>query len=463
MGLLAALGLPSVAAQPVPTAASASTVSESSIVLPASESAGPKSDDNVQKHRPTLEIQGELDAARQAILDRRRDDQEWVEKVTGKRLPSPNSGPSPGRRPKQTPDLGNTPSRLGRIRKALEEVMGDDKLSPDVRREAQRRLNELDAVSSAQEKGYRERAAAQAAERAKAEKIAEELARAKAREIRRGVGVGPETFDGGGKAPHTSPPGVKPGGTSSLTPKPQTGAKFSKVRQAIGKLVERGKMNAIPLGKQLAVRAPHILTGISVLSDVLDALEAVDNATNLAAHGTALPKEQAAADAIGAQSELAKADAEGATGDIELADWTLVIAEATRLRDEKGLYEMDEALALMGKVLGSSVEALQGAANDLFDRALPIKKASQEQLIELYLPAMTGAKQVNAASMHLSLTKLNNTLTAAAATYRDVAATLGWWSEQLLTLSKLANDNAWDIRVQNRADEIKAGKGISTK
>ncbi len=193
---------------------------------------------------------------------------------------------------------------------------------------------------------------------------------------------------------------------------------------------------------------------MEALFSVLDVLELIETATSLLAHGTALPKEQAEADQVMKQSAQAKQEAEWATEDISLAAWTIIIGEAERLRDDDGLYAIDAALTQMREPLEASAKPLEDVANDLYRKAVPIDKASTEQLIRVYLPSLTTVANATAYAMHESLKKLNNTMTAAAATYKEVSELLAWWAARLRELEVLATEAAWDIRVERRALQL---------
>ena len=109
----------------------------------------------------------------------------------------------------------------------------------------------------------------------------------------------------------------------------------------------------------------------------------------------------------------------------------------------------------MREPLEASAKPLEDVANDLYRKAVPIDKASTEQQIRAYLPSLTTVANATAYAMHESLKKLNNTMTAAAATYKEVSGTAGLgWAARLRELEVLATEAAWDIRVERRALQL---------
>lgn len=259
----------------------------------------------------------------------------------------------------------------------------------------------------------------------------------------------------GGAPP--APPKANGGGGLGM-PKVAATSTNGKLRSAIAKIVEAGKLNAIPLGKQLVDRLPVIQQGIETVTTLLDVMEMIETSASLLANGTALPKEQAAADAVLQQATQAEKESEWATQDLSPMAWYMTITEADRLEDDGGLYEIDAALGQIQTAFAASVDSLQGAAHELEQQAIPIDRASTQQLISSYLPKLTTAANATALGMHLSLSKLNNTLRAAAMSYRQAAATLDYWAEQAGSLSKQANEAAWLIRRDRRAKALQAGR-----
>jgi hypothetical protein len=325
--------------------------------------------------------------------------------------------------------------------------MGDELLDDAVRQHAQRRLGRLEGLETALEEAHRQRSFVQS--------------------LYSGPGKKPDKP--GKKAPPkvTPPPAPDPKkkgiGTGtpptvhqpSVTPKTPKIASQGGLRAQMTKLMDRAKLNAIPLGKQLAKHLPRFLAGLDALFSLLDGLEAIETATSLYAHGTALPKEQQEADEILRQSVQAKREADAATEDINLMDWGLLVHAAVNSDDDTGLYAIDAGITQIREALEASVNGLEGMANDLYQRARPLEKASGEQLIAVYMPSLSTTANAMALAMHESLKQLNNTLRAAAANYKETSETLAWWTTQLRRLEVLATEAAWDIRVERRAQQLK--------
>ena len=95
------------------------------------------------------------------------------------------------------------------------------------------------------------------------------------------------------------------------------------------------------------------------LQSVLGALAYIDTSAKMLAHGTAMPKEQAAADQLLSKSQEALDGAEEATEDISIFAWTSLIVEAQRSEDDKALSTIDNTLADMRRPLENSSKQLQ--------------------------------------------------------------------------------------------------------
>jgi len=268
----------------------------------------------------------------------------------------------------------------------------------------------------------------------------------------------PRRPPGGGGGAGNAPGGGGGGGQGGQVQSPsRTGGSTSRMSRAdVARVLTSGKAN---LAK--AVRFTKVVGGFmaafGALTAALDVLAAIDNMNKLLAHGTALPKEQAAADQVLSDSQDAKREAEEATDDISLFAWIVTIEDAAAREDDRDLFAFDDALNKIRVQLEKSAKALRELADDLTAKASAVLDAKLEQLVEVYRPNLSGtASNAVALAMYISLEKLHSRIFAASNTYGEAAVTLEYWAYQLKELEFAANDLGWEMARLRRRKEIEA-------
>jgi hypothetical protein len=184
----------------------------------------------------------------------------------------------------------------------------------------------------------------------------------------------------------------------------------------------------------------------SALEHALALLAAIDSMTKLLAHGTAMPDEQAKADATLKASQDAKDEAETETEEISWFDWTVMIGEAVRRNDSKTVFELDSALTRLHNALDTAASGYENLSESLAQQLKPLMEARLKQLIQIVTPNTSGTEDnAIAFALHESLERLHNTIESASQVYSEAAGILRQEATQLTRIETLANEMGWDI------------------
>ena len=198
---------------------------------------------------------------------------------------------------------------------------------------------------------------------------------------------------------------------------------------------------------ELTGRVQKYIAAWAVLDQFLSYLSAIDSMEKMLAHGTAMPKEQAAADEVLKQSFEAKTEAETATEDIDLLGWGALVFGAIYKGDDAGLFQIDGTLSRLAQPLDSSAKTLQSVADGLYGQADALNGPLLEQLVGALTPnLMEGASNAIAGGLYVSLGPLQGTIRSGADNYAEAAFTLGSYAERIRQIARLANDSAWNLR-----------------
>ena len=275
------------------------------------------------------------------------------------------------------------------------------------------------------------------AARAQADREAFAAMRATKRSRKAGKGEPPEAP--GGKPPSKAP------GTGDEQPSTATTEQEETTARTTAKFVAESQARLARWNK-LFDRLQLYWKLYGALQHVLTLLSAIDNMEKLLEHGTAMPKEQAQADAILKASQDAKEEAETETDDISLFEWTVMIGEAARRKDSKTVFELDSSLIGLHVALDKAARGYEELSAALAQQLKPLMDARLEQLIRIVMPDASGtANNAIAFALYVSLEKLQGTITSASRIYSEAAEVLRQESTQLEGIEKLANDMGWDI------------------
>jgi hypothetical protein len=220
------------------------------------------------------------------------------------------------------------------------------------------------------------------------------------------------------------------------------------------------KQNGLANARGLGGRLPKYIAVVSAFFSVLNALAVIDTMQKLLAHGTALPKEQAEADKVAADSQEAKKWAISIDDDIHRFAWMVIIGESTAAGDDQSLLQMDIALHELRQPIDASGRELREIADDLTRTVATIKTETNKQFKDIFRfhGPETGSNAI-ALAMHESLQKLGGTVSTAATTYGEAAEAMERWAAEIKMFEDEANAAAWEVRQQRARQELEARKG----
>jgi hypothetical protein len=252
--------------------------------------------------------------------------------------------------------------------------------------------------------------------------------------------------DSGSKTPKVTP---------QVTPKPSQLPKVSGLKPKFAKALS-GIRSSAARAIKLAGRLSGFVTVLGHLLSVLDALEAIETITDLLAHGTAMPKEQAEANKIERDSNEAKREAEAIDEDISYAALSILINEAAHSGDDQALLALTDTLIAMRQSLRATAGEFTGISVELTDQAREVKTEISERFQSIIKPgATTTAGAGHAIIMAESLKKLHATITSAADNFTTAAKTLTNLADELEPFETVANNATWDVRQKRAATKAR--------